>query len=256
MRLQEFLDISSLNARQFAEWMTKTTGIKITKGRVHGWLNGRLPHRDIIALIKDLTQGKVGPADWLSNGSSDGSPSAANHSEIKPTASFVSSSSDDVHFALTVSRYRNELAFRPERFAELTKYTKTFLIWRSGPDKLCDWFNKAWLEYVGRTMEQEIGNGWSENVHPDDFDFCVKTYSEAFDERRIFTMTYRLRRSDGEYRYILDVGVPIWHGLGVFAGYMGGGFEVSKQQQAEAELVALLPTLTAAVETLVEVAAQ
>src|SRR5581483_8019306 len=94
------------------------------------------------------------------------------------------------------------------------------LIWISGTDKLCTWFNRGWLDFVGRTMEQEIGNGWAENVHPDDFDRCLKTYLGSFNARKPFTMRYRLKRRDGIYREILDNGAAFYRG-GAFAGYFG-----------------------------------
>ena len=82
------------------------------------------------------------------------------------------------------------------------------LIWMSGVDKLCIFFNKAWLDFTGRTLSQELGEGWSEGVHADDRERCLRTYADAFDGRREFTMEYRLRRHDGHYRWILDRGVP------------------------------------------------
>ena len=78
------------------------------------------------------------------------------------------------------------------------------LIWMSDEDKLCTFLNRGWLEFTGRTFDQELGNGWSEGVHADDFERCLATYAGAFDERREFSMEYRLRRHDGEYRWVFD----------------------------------------------------
>jgi PAS domain S-box-containing protein len=122
-----------------------------------------------------------------------------------------------------------------ERFFKELADNAPVLIWRSRPDKLCDWFNKPWLDFVGRPMEQELGNGWAENVHKEDFDGCLKTYVAAFDARERFTMTYRLRRFDGAYRVILDNGAPFYRG-GTFAGYFGSCIDVTDQQAAEAHL--------------------
>lgn len=124
------------------------------------------------------------------------------------------------------------------------------LIWISGLDKLCTWFNKTWLEFVGRTMEQEIGNGWAENVHPDDFDRCVQTYVEAFDKRAAFRMEYRLRRHDGEYHWILDEGLPLHTESGEFAGYIGSCLVVTDQKQVEEKLHELNEALVQANEDL------
>ena len=102
------------------------------------------------------------------------------------------------------------------------------LIWMSGLDKLCTFFNKVWLEFTGRTVEQEMGNGWVEGVHPDDFQSCLKTYVEAFDAREPFVMQYRLRRHDGEYRWISDTGVPRYDAQRNFAGYIGSCVDVTE----------------------------
>jgi PAS domain S-box-containing protein len=110
------------------------------------------------------------------------------------------------------------------------------LIWMSGSDKRCTFFNKAWLEFTGRTMEQEIGNGWAEGVHPDDLQRCLKTYIEAFDAREPFVMQYRLRRYDGEYRSISDNGVPRYDAQKNFAGYIGSCLDVTELLRKEEAL--------------------
>lgn len=101
------------------------------------------------------------------------------------------------------------------------------LIWMSGVDKLCTFFNKSWLEFTGRSLEQEFGNGWVEGVHRDDLQKCLKTFTEAFDARQPFVMQYRLRRNDGEYRWISDDGVPRYDAHGTFAGYIGSCVDVT-----------------------------
>ncbi|HEV8202258.1 MAG TPA: PAS domain S-box protein, partial [Candidatus Polarisedimenticolia bacterium] len=110
------------------------------------------------------------------------------------------------------------------------------LVWLSGPDKQCTWFNRAWLEFTGRTMEQEVGSGWSQNVHPDDLERCLATYVEAFDARRPFSMEYRLRRHDGEFRWTLDHGVPLHNPDGSFAGYIGSCIDITDRKASEDSL--------------------
>ena len=112
-------------------------------------------------------------------------------------------------------------------FRELADFAPV-MIWRAGTDKLCDWFNKPWLDFVGRTMEQELGTGWAEGVHNEDFDRCLQVYTTSFDARKNFSMIYRLRRHDGEFRYILDNGAPFYRS-GTFAGYFGSCIDVTDQ---------------------------
>jgi diguanylate cyclase (GGDEF)-like protein/PAS domain S-box-containing protein len=110
------------------------------------------------------------------------------------------------------------------------------LIWRAGKDAKCDWFNATWLAFTGRTLAQEVGDGWAEGVHPEDFDNCLSTYIEAFNERKIFEMEYRLRRYDGEYRWILDIGCPFKDVAGEFAGYIGYVYDITKNKEVEGKL--------------------
>jgi two-component system, LuxR family, sensor kinase FixL len=107
------------------------------------------------------------------------------------------------------------------------------LIWMAGVDKLCTFFNKPWLDFTGRTLEQEIGNGWASGVHPADIQQCLKAYVEAFDARQPFVLQYRLRRHDGEYRWVRDHGVPLYDDRGGFAGYIGSCVDLTDRERAE-----------------------
>jgi len=109
------------------------------------------------------------------------------------------------------------------------------LIWSSGPDKQCDWFNDAWLTFTGRQMEQEIGDGWLDGVHPEDRQRCLDTYVRAFDAREPFAMEFRLRRHDGQFRQIVDEGVPRVVD-GAFRGYIGSALDVTEQRLLEDQL--------------------
>jgi PAS domain S-box-containing protein len=110
------------------------------------------------------------------------------------------------------------------------------LIWTSGTDKLCNYFNKTWLEFTGRTFEQENGNGWLEGVHPDDLSRCIEIYNSAFDRRESFSMEYRLRHNDGNYRWIQDDGSPRYSLSGEFIGYIGHCLDITDRKQNEEKI--------------------
>src|SRR5438045_2833011 len=107
------------------------------------------------------------------------------------------------------------------------------MIWMSGTDKLCNFFNKGWLEFTGRALDQELGNGWAKGVHAEDLAHCLAIYETAFDKREPFTMEYRLRRKDGEYRWVLDSGTPRFDIDGAFLGYIGSCIDIADRKQAE-----------------------
>jgi len=136
-----------------------------------------------------------------------------------------------------VRRRRVEGALREseERF-RLMADTAPVLVWRSDVDKARDFFNQPWLQFRGRTMEQELGDGWTEGVHRADLERYLATYNQAFDERRPFRVECRLRRADDEYRWMLDSGIPRFASDGAFAGYIGSCIDITERQRAEAEL--------------------
>jgi PAS domain S-box-containing protein len=121
------------------------------------------------------------------------------------------------------------------------------MIWMSDTARLCTFFNKRWLDFTGRTLEQEMGNGWSEGVHPDDFERCLSVYVSSFDARKDFTMEYRLRRRDGVYRWILDTGVPQEDVDGTFLGYVGSCVDITDRRQAEEKFRSALEFLPVAI---------
>jgi PAS domain S-box-containing protein len=137
-------------------------------------------------------------------------------------------------------RLKSEKAVREseERF-RLVANTAPVLIWMSGPDKLCTYFNQPWLEFTGIPMEVQLGNGWAEFVHPKDLKAYMDTYTVWFDRREQFQREYRLRRHDGEYRWVFDIGVPRFNPDGSFAGYIGSCIDVTERKIAEEALASL-----------------
>ncbi len=107
------------------------------------------------------------------------------------------------------------------------------LIRRFGPDAKCDYFNNTWLNFTGRRLEDELGDGWMDDIHPDDFDRYFETFQKAFDERQPFEMEYRLKNYNGEYRWIIDMGRPYYDSEGNFAGYLESCYDITERRQAE-----------------------
>ncbi len=148
----------------------------------------------------------------------------------------------DISFAIEFSeqeetRRNAEAALRESQqlFATIAN-TSPALIWMSGLDKGYSWFNEPWLAFTGRTIAEELGDGWAAGVHPDDLANCLHIYTEAFDNRQPFAMEYRLRRHDGEYRWILDQGQPRYDAFGAFAGYIGTCLDISEHRALENQM--------------------
>ena len=149
----------------------------------------------------------------------------------------------DISFALEFTEKENERKLAEQAMQESQQLfssianTSPALIWMAGLDKGCTWFNQVWFSFTGRSLEQELGAGWAEGVHPDDLQNCLDIYSSSFDNRESFCMEYRLRRYDGEYRWILDQGHPRTDAGGSFAGYIGSCFDITERKEIEEELL-------------------
>ncbi|MCT7949781.1 PAS domain S-box protein [Ancylothrix sp. C2] len=137
---------------------------------------------------------------------------------------------------ITLAKQLQQSLEESEKRFRIMADTAPVLIWMSGQDQLCNYFNKSWLDFTGRTMEQESGNGWTEGVHPEDFKHCLEIYSTSFYRRDSFQMEYRLKRHDGEYRWLLDTGIPRFTADGRFVGYIGSCVDITERKQAEVSL--------------------
>ena len=137
------------------------------------------------------------------------------------------------------NQWKAEAALRESeiRFRNLAD-AAPIMICASGPDKLATFFNKGWLEFRGRTREQELGSGWVEGLHPDDRESCLAAYSSAFDARRDCRLEYRLRRADGDYRWVLWTGVPLYQPGRVFVGYIGSCVDITESRRNQEERLA------------------
>jgi diguanylate cyclase (GGDEF)-like protein/PAS domain S-box-containing protein len=148
----------------------------------------------------------------------------------------------DISFALDNfdrehQRHLTEKAlFKSESHFRFVTESSQALIWVSDTDKRCIWFNKVWLNFTGRTIEQELGNGWMEGVHPDDIEQCKDLFFVQFERQEPFCMEYRLKRHDGEYRWIIDNGAPYFDDQGLFQGYIGSCLDVTERKAAEQAL--------------------
>ncbi len=115
-----------------------------------------------------------------------------------------------------------------QRFRELLDASPV-MVWMSGTDAMYTFFNRSWLEFRGRTLHEELGNGWAEGIHPDDRDFCLETYLKAFTARSPFRVQYRVQRADGEWAWIENAGSPLIEDT-VFVGFMGTAMDVSERR--------------------------
>jgi PAS domain S-box-containing protein len=136
-----------------------------------------------------------------------------------------------VELETEIERSERVSATAEERFQNLADASPV-MIWISGPDALITYFNRSWLEFRGRRLEEECGNGWTEGLHADDRGLCMETYLKSFSARQPFRMQYRLRRGDGEYVWVENRGAPYYTGEGRLGGFTGSAVDVNQRHRA------------------------
>ena len=153
-------------------------------------------------------------------------------SPIKDESGSITGASTIAHDITAQKQADKERRESEERFRMMAD-TAPVMIWVSGPDTLGTFFNRQWLEFTGRSMEQELGMGWRAGIHPEDSERCIGGYISAFYERRIFEMEVRIRRADGQYRWVGGTAVPRLMPNGDLAGYIGSCLDITERRQAE-----------------------
>lgn len=161
--------------------------------------------------------------------------SAAND-ELQSTNEELQASNEEQYTYINeIEKIKDELRKSHDYYLTLMKDFPA-LIWRCNLDAKCDYFNETWLKFRGRTFEQEFGDGWVEGVHPDDLEYCYHTFINSFKARKTFNMVYRMKRADGQYRYIIDYGKPIYDVKNEFLGFLGVCFDITDEKKLSDEL--------------------
>jgi PAS domain S-box-containing protein len=131
---------------------------------------------------------------------------------------------------VVIQRQRHRAEVAEARFRQLAECAP-FLIWMAGSDGLCTYFNRAWLEFRGRGLEEELGNGWADGLHPEDRESCFENYLRAFTARERFKVQSRMMRASGDYAWVENTGVPIFEEDGTFSGFMGAAVDIDKSKR-------------------------
>lgn len=150
---------------------------------------------------------------------------------IERTAELKNSNDHLINEVNNRIKIENSLRESESRFREMADSAPA-LIWISGKDKRCEYFNKGWLDFRGRTLKQEAGNGWVEGIFEEDLERTLSAYSAAFESRDPFETEYRLQTAAGDYRWILSRGIPRYTGSD-FAGYIGIAIDIHEKKRTE-----------------------
>lgn len=145
----------------------------------------------------------------------------------------------DVTASVQAARGTQEVESR----SRVTTDSAPVLVWMARSDMMRDWFNKSWLRYRGRTLGDEVGQGWTQGVHPEDLERCLGIYRSSFAEHEPYSMDYRLQRHDGVYRQMLDTAIPRWADDGEFLGYIGTCVDITDRKELEDKLAEHTRTL-------------
>ncbi|HUQ95254.1 MAG TPA: PAS domain S-box protein, partial [Bryobacteraceae bacterium] len=152
-----------------------------------------------------------------------------------PQGGDVSSVLSIVHDATGQKEAEEERRASEIRFQALAD-TAPVLIWMAGSNRQCVWFNRTWLRFTGQTLGRDCENGWTESIHPEDRERCLRVYRDCFDARENFTLEYRRKRYDGQYRWLIDTAIPMYVPAGEFTGYMGTCLDITDQKTNEQRL--------------------
>jgi PAS domain S-box-containing protein len=204
-----------------------------------------MPHLDGFGLLEQLRaheQTKTIPVVLLSARAGEesrveGLQAGADDYLVKPFTARELLARVSSHLAM--ARVRRDaaksLTTSEERFRTMAN-SAPVLIWMAGPDQGTTWLNQPWLKFIGRSMDEGIGFGWTESVHPEDLSSCLALYHQSFDTRQGFSTELRLRRSDGEWRWVLNHGIPLFSQPGEFTGFIGSCVDITDRKEMEQQL--------------------